>query len=117
MKITAPLSAVNEIDMLLHYGADEIYCGIQPPDWETTFGSLNWLNRRATKLQVSDTQNGFRAYTFSALKSIAHFESNGYSVESEQLLLAQKVGLRIQEVSISTEYENLEKTSNQSYIL
>ena len=49
MKITAPLSAVNEIDMLLHYGADEIYCGIQPPDWETTFGSLNWLNRRAPK--------------------------------------------------------------------
>lgn len=49
MKITAPLSAVNEIDMLLHYGADEIYCGIQPPDWEKYFGTFNWMNRRAPK--------------------------------------------------------------------
>lgn len=49
MKITAPLSAINEVDMLLHYGADEIYCGIQPPDWEKYFGTLNWMNRRAPK--------------------------------------------------------------------
>ncbi len=47
MKITAPLSAVNETDMLLHYGADEIYCGIQPPEWKKYFGDLNWMNRRA----------------------------------------------------------------------
>lgn len=47
MKITAPLGAANEVDMLLHYGADEIYCGIHPPEWETYFGNLNWINRRA----------------------------------------------------------------------
>jgi U32 family peptidase len=47
MKITAPLSSASEIDMLLHCGADEIYCGIHPPDWQKHFGSLNWINRRA----------------------------------------------------------------------
>lgn len=47
MKITAPLSAVTEIEMLLHCGADEIYCGIHPPEWDRYAGEMCWINRRA----------------------------------------------------------------------
>lgn len=46
MKITAPISAVSEVEMLLHYGAEELYCGIQIPEWSQHFGNHSWMNRR-----------------------------------------------------------------------
>ncbi|HSM73578.1 MAG TPA: U32 family peptidase [Desulfobacterales bacterium] len=47
MKINAPVSSVKELDMLLHFGADELYCGFTPPGWETRFGTQWWVNRRS----------------------------------------------------------------------
>lgn len=46
LKILAPVSAPNEVEMLIHYGADELYCGIQTPEWRTHFGDQWWMNRR-----------------------------------------------------------------------
>lgn len=46
MKIVAPISKIDELDMLLHFGADELYCGIRTPEWEKTFGGKWWINRR-----------------------------------------------------------------------
>lgn len=46
MKIVAPLRDINEAEMLLHFGADEIYCGVTTPEWNTHFGRLWWMNRR-----------------------------------------------------------------------
>ena len=39
MKITAPLSRVEEIEPLAAAGADEFYCSIVPADWMARFGS------------------------------------------------------------------------------
>lgn len=39
MKITAPLSRIEEIEPLAAAGADEFYCSIVPDDWMTRFGS------------------------------------------------------------------------------
>jgi len=39
MKITAPLSRVEEIETLAAAGADEFYCSIAPDDWLARFGS------------------------------------------------------------------------------
>jgi len=39
MKITAPLSRVEEIETLAAAGADEFYCSIVPDDWLARFGS------------------------------------------------------------------------------
>jgi glycosyltransferase involved in cell wall biosynthesis len=75
---------------------------------------INWLNKRANHLNVRDTQNGFRAYNSKALKVVSSFESNGFSVESEQIILAGKDGLRIKEVPISTKYAGLARTSKKS---
>jgi len=47
MKIIAPISSVKEVEMLLHHGADEFYCGVQTPEWETHFGNHLWMNRRS----------------------------------------------------------------------
>jgi glycosyltransferase involved in cell wall biosynthesis len=75
---------------------------------------IDWLNRRANRSNVQDSQNGFRAYNSKALKVISSFKSNGYSAESEQIILATKVGLRIAEIPVSTKYEGLAKTSKKS---
>ena len=47
MKIVAPASTVQEAEMLLHFGADELYCGVTTPEWERRFGGKWWMNRRA----------------------------------------------------------------------
>lgn len=47
MKIVAPVSSVQEAEMLLHFGADELYCGVTTPEWEQHFGGKWWMNRRA----------------------------------------------------------------------
>jgi U32 family peptidase len=47
MKIIAPIASLNEVDMLLHFGADELYCGLKTREWENCFGKQWWMNRRS----------------------------------------------------------------------
>jgi len=75
---------------------------------------INWLNRKAINSDLRDTQNGFRAYTPKALKVVSSSVSNGFSVESEQIILADKVGLKIQEIPVTTKYAGLYRTSKKS---
>lgn len=49
MKIIAPISKIEELEMLLHCGADELYCGIRTPEWEKSFGQW-WINRRSPQI-------------------------------------------------------------------
>lgn len=46
MNILAPLRHSEEVAPLLEAGADEFFCGLTPPGWETGFGRA-WANRRA----------------------------------------------------------------------
>ncbi len=46
MKILAPLRHSKEVVQLLEAGADEFFCGLAPPGWESRFGQA-WANRRA----------------------------------------------------------------------
>lgn len=45
MRIAAPLSRVDEVELLASAGADELYCGVLSSDWEGRFGILT-ANRR-----------------------------------------------------------------------
>ncbi len=45
MKITAPISRVEEADVLAAAGADELYCGVVPEDWVDRFGTAG-VSRR-----------------------------------------------------------------------
>ncbi|MCP4695186.1 MAG: U32 family peptidase [Desulfobacterales bacterium] len=47
MKITAPVSSPEEVEMLLHYGAEELYCGMNARQWEESLGGKWWMNRRS----------------------------------------------------------------------
>ncbi|MGE0487683.1 MAG: peptidase U32 family protein [Vulcanimicrobiota bacterium] len=47
MKILAPARSAMEVEMLVHHGAEELYCGLTPPEWHERFGGLTWLNRRS----------------------------------------------------------------------
>jgi putative protease len=47
MKIAAPVSSVREVEMLLHYGADELYCGLNTRGWDRAPGPRLWMNRRS----------------------------------------------------------------------
>ena len=47
MNIVAPISAIEELEMLLHNGANELYCGVRTPEWEALFGQSLWMNRRS----------------------------------------------------------------------
>jgi putative protease len=46
VKITAPLSRLDEVEMLIGSGADELYCGLVPERWMKRFTRALWLNRR-----------------------------------------------------------------------
>lgn len=45
MKINSPISRLEEIPALLQAGANELYCGIVPPDWVARFNT-GAVNRR-----------------------------------------------------------------------
>ena len=47
MKLVAPFSNLSEVEMLIHCGADELYCGINTPEWAGRFGGRLWMNRRS----------------------------------------------------------------------
>jgi putative protease len=47
VKIVAPFSRPEEVEMLVHYGADELYCGVDTPEWRAHFGNRFWMNRRS----------------------------------------------------------------------
>jgi glycosyltransferase involved in cell wall biosynthesis len=53
---------------------------------------------------IKDTQSGLRAFSRKALEVVEKSESNGYGVETEQVSLAKKFGLRVREVPVNTKY-------------
>lgn len=71
---------------------------------------VNTFSSKTGKHNVSDTQSGFRAFSARALDVMLRSETNGYGVETEQLALAQREGLRIVEVPVTITYGE-EKTS------
>ncbi len=46
MKILSPFSKKDEVSPLIDSGADELYCGIVPHEWEAKYSVFDTLNRR-----------------------------------------------------------------------
>jgi glycosyltransferase involved in cell wall biosynthesis len=57
-----------------------------------------------TKLHITDTQNGFRAFSKKSFNSFS-FSENGMAIESEMLMDAAGAGLKITEVPIDVRYD------------
>ncbi len=49
MKVLAPISSHDELEMLAAAGAEELYCGIVPREWMERYTGAIWLNRRSPK--------------------------------------------------------------------
>ena len=63
---------------------------------------------------VTDSQCGFRAFNKKSIEAfINRLRGNGFSVESEQLVVAKDLDLEIAQVKISCKYKNL-KTSKKN---
>jgi len=75
---------------------------------------VNSVSRKGTKVVIGDTQSGFRAYSAKVLDLMQQCEADDYGVETEQLAVAVRNGLRVVEVPISVRYKGLEKTSKRN---
>ena len=65
--------------------------------------------------KVTDSQCGFRAFNRKAIEKFAKkIKGNGFSVESEELILAKENDLKIAEVRVSCRYKHLKKTSKKN---
>lgn len=49
MKVLAPISSYDELEMLAESGAEEFYCGIVPREWMDRYTGAIWLNRRSPR--------------------------------------------------------------------
>jgi putative protease len=49
MKVLAPISSYDELEMLAESGAEEFYCGFVPREWIERYTGAVWLNRRSPK--------------------------------------------------------------------
>ena len=78
---------------------------------------INFLYRKVAGVRTEDTQSGFRAYSTKAFEYLIQYDAKGYGIESEQLVLAAKNGLRVMEVPISVKYKGLARNSKKSALL
>lgn len=89
-------------------------CGLP---WYRRLGikAITKLTTSASKCNVTDAQNGFRAYGRDALEKLALSE-NGMGVSVEVLVKAKEEGLRLVEVPIECDYSGVEKPSSHNPI-
>ena len=66
--------------------------------------------------KITDSQCGFRAFNRKAVEGfVPRLRGNGFSVESEQLVLAKDLNLKIAEVRISCRYKNLKSSKKNPF--
>ena len=76
---------------------------------------LDKISNYASTLPLRDTQSGFRAYTKDSIKSI-HFDSDGFTADSEILISASKNDMRFAEEKVSVLYDTGRRTSTKNPI-
>ena len=78
---------------------------------------VNFTCNGGGKNRVEDTQSGFRAFSRQALDVLQECEADGYGIETEQISLLKKKGLKIVEVPITIRYKNLASTSKKDPLM
>jgi len=66
--------------------------------------ALTFATNLGSRLRVSDSQSGFRAFSRRALATM-RFTGTGFSVESEMQFSAKELGLRVAEAPIQVHYD------------
>ena len=73
---------------------------------------VNAFNQTAND-GIRDTQSGFRAFNKDALRLFTGMSEKGFGIETEQLSVARKFGLRVMEVPATIRYKGLMNTSKK----
>ncbi len=94
----------GEADLVV--GVRPMEKGVMPTERIIGNKVLDGVTSRKAGMRIKDTQSGFRAYSLQALERV-DFTEKGMSVESQTLIDAAKVGLRIAEVPIATTYADI----------
>jgi len=76
-------------------------------------GVLNFMHMGFNS-NIKDTQSGFRAFSRDSLNELVNVKSNGFGIESEQILIGVRNGLRMVEVPIDVRYKDLIRTSTKN---
>jgi glycosyltransferase involved in cell wall biosynthesis len=84
--------------------------GSVPPIRALGLRAVTVLSNLGSRLPLSDSQTGFRAFSPAAVDQIT-FTADGFSVESEMQFLARQLKLRTVEVPISCAYTDRPKRS------
>ena len=77
---------------------------------------LDELSKKASNLNLRDTQSGFRAYSKKAIEKI-NFTNNGFVADSEILIDASTKDLTISEQHVTVLYDTGGRTSTQNPIM
>ena len=77
---------------------------------------LDELSKKASNLNLRDTQSGFRAYSKKAI-NIINFKKNGFVADSEILIDASTKDLIISEQHVTVLYDTGTRTSTQNPVL
>lgn len=56
MKVLAPISSAEEVEMLVKNGAEEFYAGYIPMKWLQNFTAGVWMNRRAPQASIPSVE-------------------------------------------------------------
>ena len=77
-------------------------------DYATSFGNGGF---------VTDSQCGFRAFNKKAVNGLAtRLNGDAFCVESEQLIRAHDLGLKLNQVDVTCKYNNLKNTSKKNSV-
>lgn len=69
---------------------------------------LNYVTYQVSKVRVSDSQSGYRSFSYRAVKEM-ELKEKGFSVESEMQIIAGRKDLKVVEIPISTIYNGKAK--------
>jgi putative protease len=62
IKILSPISRLDEVEQVIAAGANELYCGVLPDDWNTRYTVSSSLNRRQEDNPVLGTSPHFKSF-------------------------------------------------------
>jgi glycosyltransferase involved in cell wall biosynthesis len=70
---------------------------------------FNFVTNQVSRVRLTDSQSGFRAFSPLALCALSSLHSNGFSVESEMQFQAHEHSLRVTEVPVTIHYHDKPK--------
>ena len=79
--------------------------------------SLHLFQSILFNTQVIDYQSGFRAFSKKSFITVLNSKEGGYGIESEQIIIALKYGMRLSEIPVSIKYNSLQNTSKRNFML